>query len=159
MVLRLVYTIFIGILFATFVGVGIAAFYPEERSPEYPIVSTKTLYPDERPTATESAEQRRIDGEFQKKNKEYMERSRIYNRNVSVISLVVSVFIVVVSLVFVRQFMLISDGLLLGGLVTLVYSIVRGFGAQDNIFRFVVVSVGLLLSLVVGYAKFSSKKK
>lgn len=154
-VLRIIYTIFIGVLFATFVGVGVAAFYPEERAPEYP-VAPKVAVPNGVYSASESAEMNRQNEEFQKINKAYQERLRIYNRNVSVIALVSAVLIVVVSLVFVRQFMLISDGLLLGGLVTLVYSIVRGFGAQDNIFRFVVVTVGLVLSLVVGYAKFAS---
>ena len=36
MVLKLVYTIFIGVLLAIFVGVGIAAFYPEPERPETP---------------------------------------------------------------------------------------------------------------------------
>lgn len=154
MVLRIIYTIFIGILFATFVGVGIAAFYPEERAPEYPATPKMIVPPNQTMSASESAEINRQSEEFQKINKAFQERLRIYNRNVSVIALISAVVIVVVSLVFVRQFLLISDGLLLGGLVTLIYSIVRGFGAQDNIFRFVVVSVGLVLSLIVGYVKF-----
>ena len=35
-VLKFIYSIFIGVLFATLVGVGIAAFYPEPKPPEYP---------------------------------------------------------------------------------------------------------------------------
>lgn len=155
MVLRVIYSIFIGVLFATFVGVGIAAFYPEERPPEY-FGAAKIIAPGQTPSATESAEMQRKEEEFQKLNKAFQERSRTYNRNVSILALVSAVGIVVVSLAFVRQFQLISDGLLLGGLVTLIYSIVRGFGAQDTIFRFIVVTIGLLLSLVVGYIKFSS---
>ena len=38
MVLKLVYTIFIGVLLAIFVGVGIAAFYPGPQYPEPPIL-------------------------------------------------------------------------------------------------------------------------
>lgn len=137
---------------------GIAAFYPAEKPPEYPVLAK--LAPVDwgaKQDETQSAQVRRQAEEFQRKNIEFRERSKVYNRNVSIIALSAAVLIVVASLVFVRQFMLISDGLLLGGLVALVYSIGRGFG-QDNIFRFAVVTVGLILSLVVGYVKFSSKK-
>ena len=48
----------------------------------------------------------------------------------------------------------IADGLLIGGLFTLVYSIGWGFSAEDNTYRFLVVTVGLLVALGLGYAKF-----
>lgn len=36
MVIKIIYTIFIGVLFAIFVGVGIDAFYPYPKEPDYP---------------------------------------------------------------------------------------------------------------------------
>ena len=47
MILRVVYTLFIGVLFAILVGVGIAAFYEEPKEPEYPSV-LKIPRPEER---------------------------------------------------------------------------------------------------------------
>ena len=53
----------------------------------------------------------------------------------------------------------IADGLLLGGVLTLLYSVIRGFGTEDNMFRFVVVSVGFAISLFLGYVKFIQPAK
>jgi len=44
MVLRFVYIVFIGVLLATLVGVGIAAFYPGPKAPEPPLsIKCQTL--------------------------------------------------------------------------------------------------------------------
>ncbi len=49
---------------------------------------------------------------------------------------------------------IISDGLLLGGVFTLGYSIIRGFAGDDDKFRFFVVIVGLVVTVVLGDLKF-----
>jgi len=61
---------------------------------------------------------------------------------------------VIASLTFFKKILIIADGLLLGGLLTLIYSVMRGFGTEDNILRFIVVTVGLIISLFLGYVKF-----
>jgi hypothetical protein len=43
---------------------------------------------------------------------------------------------------------------MLGGLLTFAYSIMRGFGAEDNRVLFVIVSVGLAVALGLGYVRF-----
>ncbi len=49
---------------------------------------------------------------------------------------------------------IISDGLLLGGVFTLGYSIILSFADDDDKFRFFVVIVGLVVTVVLGYLKF-----
>jgi hypothetical protein len=51
------------------------------------------------------------------------------------------------------NFIRFADGLLLGGVFTLAYAVGRGFMADDK-FRFVAVSVSLVIALVTGYLKF-----
>lgn len=63
------------------------------------------------------------------------------------------------SLTVVKNLIYIADGVLLGGVLTLLYSIVRGFGSQDTMFRFVVVSIGLVIALLLGYIKFIKPNK
>ncbi len=46
-----------------------------------------------------------------------------------------------------------GDSLLLGGVFTLGYSIIRGFGT-DNTFRFLLVATGLIVAMIIGYLKF-----
>ena len=157
MILKYIYTVFLGVLLATFVGVGIAAFYPALKYPEtgYPRMVVPVTEPiDKRLDATESARQRAESLETEKTHKVFQEMSQTYSRNVSIISLTFAIVILLVSLTLVKNLAYIADGVLLGGVLTLLYSIVRGFESQDNMFRFVVVSIGLAIALVLGYLKF-----
>jgi uncharacterized membrane protein YkgB len=147
--IKQIYVFFIGILLATFVGVGVSTFYQGPKQPEYPIIHST---PEEKVALEQQVE-------FEKLNRQYWEENKLYSRNVSVITLIFSVVILVVSLTVLVKLPLISDGLLLGGLFTLIYSIFRGFESQDSKFRFLAVSVGLLVSLAVGYIKFIKNAK
>jgi hypothetical protein len=153
MILKLIYTFLIGIFLAVFVGVGIAAFYPGPKYPEPP-VTLKYCSPETAKDAAEYEEFKKDAENFDKEEKIYREKSQRYNRNVSILSLVASIIIVIASLTFFKKILMIADGLLLGGLLTLIYSVMRGFGTDDNIFRFIVVTVGLIISLFLGYVKF-----
>lgn len=158
MILKIIYTVFIGILLATFVGVGIAAFYPGPTAPEAP-VSVKYPRPNETLTSTESAQILQEQETYDKAFKVYQQEQKNYNRNVSIISLVAAFIILTVSLTLVREIQLITDGLLLGGVLSLGYSIIMGFNTGDDKFRFVVVTVGLVVSLLLGYLKFIRPEK
>jgi hypothetical protein len=57
-------------------------------------------------------------------------------------------------LIFFKKIMVIADGVLLGGVLTLTYSIVRGFNTNDDIYRFLVVGAGLAAAMILGYLKF-----
>lgn len=155
MILKYIYTVFLGVLLATFVGVGIAAFYPEPKYPEFPPIfprTTKTLVEVE--DSTSSAVLRKQEEESYRISQEFQKLSQEYNKNVSIMSLVGAIAILLVSLTLVRNLTYIADGVLLGGVLTLLYSIVRGFGSQDNMFRFFVVAIGLAIALILGYIKF-----
>lgn len=152
--LKLIYTFLIGIFLAVFVGVGVAAFYPGPKYPEQSVI-LKYCSPEMKTSGTQSDECKSEFEKFDKDEKLYQKQSQIYDRNVSIIAIIASIIIVVASLTFLRNILLIADGFLLGGLLTLIYGVMRGFGTEDNMFRFVVVSVGLFVSLFLGYVKFS----
>jgi len=149
--IKIFYTIFIGILLALFVGVGIDAFYQAPKYPDYPVELNE--YPDEK-DKVKIEKRNKIQRNYDQIIKQYETDNKTYSRNVSTISLVVSVLILLSALTYINKILLISDGLLLGGLFTLIYSLIRGFEADSSIFRFLVVSVGLALSIVIGYIKF-----
>lgn len=160
MVMKLIYTFLIGIFMAVFVGVGVAAFYPEPKYPEQPL-AMKFSSPDAYKTddATGSAQWRAEMEKFDKEEKQFQKESQIYSRNISIIAIAIAIAIVVASLTVFQKILIIADGLLLGGLLTLIYGVMRGFGAEDNMFRFIVVSIGLFISLFLGYWKFSKPTK
>ena len=153
MFLRFVYTMFIGVLFATLVGVGIAAFYPEPESPDYPR-RLEISKPVNEQTTAEYEKQEKMQDEYDKAFEAYQDKQNVYSRNVSIVSLVIAIAILVVSLTLFKPLQLIADGLLFGGLLTLLYSIIRGFSTDDNMFRFIVVAIGFITAMIIGYIKF-----
>lgn len=163
MLIKYIYTFFIGILLATFIGVGIAAFYEAPKYPEFPASSVGSLRkPMMPPVASQSAQEQerewKLSMQYEEKMKAYQAANRLYNRNVSLFTTAAAVLILIISLTMLKKLDMLSDGLLLGGLFTQLYSITRGFESQDNKFRFLVVSVGLAASLIVGYMKFIRNK-
>lgn len=144
--LPLLYSFFLGILLALFVGIGVNTFYEAPPSPEYPV---------ELQTSKEfTEEQRQIERTFEASMREYEETLQPYNRNVSIITLVASVLLLVVSMVFGRHLKVIADGIMMGGLFTLIYSIGRGVASGDTKYMFVTISVGLIVVIFLGYRQF-----
>lgn len=147
MIIKL-YTVFIALLLALLVGVGISAFYQSPKAPDYrSVVTTDPAVPDTKLRAEEDT---------------YSKKMSEYNRNVSLIALVAAVILLTVGLTLFHAVPLMADSLSLGAVFTLVYSIMRGFGVDDDRFRFVLVAVSLGVALVLGYMRFikpPAKKK
>lgn len=156
MLIKYIYTFFLAVLLVTFVGVGIAAFYKGPKMPEYPIGLS---YPEEGGKSTESAAVRTEQIKYDRQQRDFQKQNEKYSKNVSTISVIAALLVLVLSITLLSKIEFISDGLLLGGVFTLGYAIVRGFGAGDEIFRFTVVSIGLATALFLGYYRFVKKPK
>lgn len=167
MAIRIIYSIFLGLLVSLFIGLGIAAFYPAPEAPTYkpelefvpaPAVDStgKAISPTESPEQKKEREAYR-----QASDKYHKETMPAYNRRVSIISMLGAIIVLVISLTALTQIKLLSDGLLLGGVLTLLYSIIRSFMSDSNVYSFISVTIGLAFALILGYAKFihPDKKK
>lgn len=146
-ILGLVYTFFLGLMLAIFVGVGINTFYPGPKAPEFPIV-LNTL--SKEPTSQELAIQRAFDFKMEQHNKDM----RPYNRNVSILTLAAAVIFLAISLIYEKRIKIIADGVLLGGLFTLIYSIGRGFASENSKYMFIMITFGLAIVVYLGYHRF-----
>lgn len=155
MIIKLVYTLFLALLIALFIGLGIDAFYPGPTPPEYPIEIENIKPTSEEETRELNENQKK----FNQEQKVYFDESKSYNRNVSMISLAASIIVLVASLTLLSKIKMIADGILLGGVFTAAYSIIRGLMSNDSRFRFLIVTVGLIIALVLGYIKFIKGKK
>ncbi|MFH1827566.1 MAG: hypothetical protein ABH812_04060 [bacterium] len=152
MVLKFIYTLFIGFLFATLVGVGISAFY---ESPKPPIYPTALSVPCKENIDNEEFNDLTIkQGKFDNEQKTFQEKEQIYNRNISIIAIIASILTLLISLTLFKKILVIADGLLLGGVLTILYGIIRGFGSGNDKFRFIIVLIGFIVSLILGYIKF-----
>lgn len=158
MLLKYVYVVFIGLLIALFIGVGIAAFYPAPKNP-----SSVSIYPKVAPfeplSASQSAQLQKEDLKQQAIWREYEFRNQQYNKNVTIIAVLLAVLVLAISLFLAKSLLIIADGMLLGALLTLVYSLTRSFGTQDFKFIFLVVSIGLVITVALGYFKLIKPSK
>lgn len=141
--LKVIYVFFLGLLLSIAVGVGVTAFYPEPEAPKYPDFST-----------SDNSQHNEKQAEYDKQLAEHTEKLNRYNRNVSLIVLGFAVAFLIVSLAIYSKADVVADGLLLGGLLSLIYSVIRGFNADDERYTFVLVVVGIAVALVLGYLKF-----
>lgn len=148
--LRTLYIIFVAVLLTAFVGVGIAAFYPAPKPPSF-------VGPIAIPSAPESSQSAQFIKEQQSNatiQNNYMQMSQKYSRDVSIIALGAAIIILVLSLTLIKNILIMADGAMLGGVLTLIYSLIRGFTSEDEMFRFIVVTLGLIIAITLGYIKF-----
>ncbi len=150
--LKIIYTLFLGLLIALFVGTGIEAFYPSPKAPEMPIssqYSNKDMDQKEKET----------DKKFQEDQKNYLNDFRNYSQKVFIIALISSVIILIISMIFASLLKELADGVLLGGVFTLLYSIIRAIMSENSQYRFIAVSIGLIIAIFLGYLKFIKEPK
>lgn len=149
--IRYIYTFFVGLFLAIFVGMGIAVFYESPKAPEPPSWY-ESMVEKKEPTEAEKQEEKA----FNARQKEYDQQMWHYNRNASLIVLVCAVVILTISLALSEKLGVIADGLLLGGIFSLLYGIGRGMATDSNKYRFLVAALGLVITLVLGYVKFAA---
>ena len=154
MAIKFIYTLFLALLVALFVGLGISSFYPGPKAPDYP-----SIYSEKQANCQPTAEEKALMQEYDQSQKTYMAEFQVYSRNVSIISLTAAIIILVSSLTLLNKIKMIADGILLGGVFTVAYSIIRGLMSEDSQFRFVIVTIGLLIALGLGYIKFIKPKE
>ena len=154
-IIQAIYTLFLGVLLALFVGVGINTFYPGPKAPEYPAESQ--AYKTD-PTPAQDIKQK----EFDAKMKAYDQSNQTHSRNTSMIALIAAILLLVVSVFAQDKLKELTDGVMLGGFFTLLYSIILGFVSQNDKYTFIVITIGLVLVMHQGYVRLNqphSKKK
>lgn len=149
-----IYTLFLALIIALFVGLGIATFHPGPTAPKYPVELENVEN-----CCEETPEQQALRIDFNQKQDQFEEEFKAYSREVSIVSLIAAIIILVLSLTLLARIKMIADGILLGGVFVTLYGIIRGLMTEDPQFRFIIVSVGLIVALALGYIKFIRPQK
>ena len=145
---KLIYTFILGVVIALFLGVGVQAFYEPPKEPQYPIV----IYKESSTPATKEDAAKQM--QYEQDMRAYTGKRQSYERNVSVILLILAVVTIAIGLIFAHQIGFLSDGILLGGLFTLVHALIRGFAAEDSKYLFIAATVAVAVVLYLGYRRF-----
>ncbi len=154
-VLQVLYMLFLGIVIAAFVGLGVDTFYTSPKAPEYPQILQDQQYKSV-PT-DQTAEEKAAQKTYDESQKKYSEEMKVHSRNVSIVVMIFAVVALALSLTVLVKWEIIANGFLLGGVFTMAYSIILGMTTEDVKFRFLVISLAALVTLGLGYVKFIHK--
>lgn len=149
---KLVYTFILGVIIALFIGIGVQAFYEPPKAPEYRSAEVSAKLST--PTEEELQKQQEFQKQFEAEQKVYEQARHEYSRNVAIILLVLAVAVIVTAFVVAPKVIFLSDGILLGGLFTLLHSIIRGFSANDTKILFAISTAAVAVVLYLGYRRF-----
>lgn len=163
--LQTIFSFFLGLMLTAFVGVGVYTFHPpakeldrqiqelDRREQEIQIKS-----PQDVQTEADREESRRIAESRRQLYDAAQARREAWGRSTSIILVVLATSIMAVSLVRADQLPVISNGLLLGGVFTMVYGVGWIIATDTSVARFAVLAVALAITLGLGYARFVRRR-
>lgn len=160
--LQTIFSLFLGLMVTAFVGVGVYTFMPppnreyNSRLEEIDRLEQEKwrsqegteLSEADRIEARKLADERRRIVEVEQKERES------WGRTTSIILIAFATLAMGISLVKADQLPVITNGLLLGGLFTMVYGVGWIVATDESIARFVVITIALGITLGLGYVRF-----
>ncbi len=149
---KLVYTFILGVVIALFFGIGVSAFYEAPKAPEYPGMASDMKVPSPYDAAVQKQQDQQR--QFETEQKTYEQARQTYERNVAIILLFLAVVVIIAAFAVATKVTFLSDGILLGGLFTLLHSIIRGFSANDTKILFAISTAAVAVVLYLGYRRF-----
>lgn len=164
--LRTIFSFFLGLMFTAFAGVGVYTFYPppgdldqQTRELNRREQEIRNARPDDQLTAQDRAEIQELTRRRNELQDAAEEAARPWGRSTSIILMVVATLAMAVSLVRADQLPVISNGLLLGGVFTMLYGVGWIIATDTSVARFVVMSAALAITLGLGYVRFVRRGK
>jgi len=163
--LQLIFSIFLGALLVVVIGVGVWTFYPQPFGPTSPEQQKlDSLYRQQEQlntktgagvqTPAERAESNKIQDEIDALNRAMQVKRDAWAVTTSIVLLVFATILMAISLFLPEHMRVFSNGILLGGLFTVLYGTGWSFAGGDSRARFFVVLVALALSVAFGYLRF-----
>lgn len=163
--LEVLFSIFLGILVVAFVGAGVYTFYSPPREYDAPLRELdeqRRAIIDSRRLADLPAEERERISDIDVQRDRLLEASRSaherWGRTTSIILISIATLAMAVSLVRADQLPVISSGLLLGGVLTMLYGVGWIVTTDSAMSRFVVITVALMITLLFGYIRFVRRR-
>ena len=159
--LRTIFSFFLGLMLAAFVGVGVYNFHspPEQFDSQIrDLTRREQTIRDSRPLNELEASDRDQIREINRQRNDLTDAAekarKPWVRSTSIILMVFATLTMAVSLVRAGQLPVISNGLLLGGVFTMLYGVGWIVASETSITRFLVMTAGLLTTLGLGYLRF-----
>jgi hypothetical protein len=160
--LQIIFSFFLGLMVVAFAGVGVNTYYPgpsekynqarQELSRRQESLSRKAA-----PGSYSPREQAQLDSLSEAQGKLGQREQAEFKgwaRTTGIVLVLFATLVLVVSLVLSERLRVISNGLLLGGLFTMIYGVGWAIFSGNSATRFWVITFALAVALGHGYAKF-----
>ncbi|MBC8368193.1 hypothetical protein H8E52_12370 [bacterium] len=148
-------------MLTAFIGVGVYTFHPPPEQHEKEIRNLNQAEQAIRDSGSPeglSEEQRNEIAVLNQRQNQLNDASdealEPWGRSTSIILIVFATLTMIISLVRAHQLPVISNGLLLGGLFSMLYGIAWIIATDTSVTRFLVMSAALLITLGLGYVRF-----
>ncbi len=165
--LQIIFSFFLGLMVTAFIGVGVYTFYPppEERYQE----QLQELYRRQEdvqsfkePSALTPGDRTRlrdIQANIRKIEDAQQAAREVWGRNTSIILITFATLVMSISLIMSDRLKVISNGLLLGGLFTMLYGTGWIIATGTSQARFFVMTAALAITLGLGYVRFVRERR
>jgi hypothetical protein len=171
--LQAIFAVFLGLMITAVVGVGVYTFMPnpaddvqeqiealyEQRNSIQGCSEFTGCRPTEDLTAEEQAQLATIDARERELRDQQQREQESWAQRTSIVLIVIATALMVVSLLLGDALTVLSNGILLGGLFTMLYGVGWGIASGNSVTRFLVLVAALVVSLVLGYAKFARGRR
>jgi len=160
--LQTIFSFFLGLIVLAFIGVGVNTFYPspseihkEQRQDLQRQRDELSVQANGRKLETaQQAEMDRLIAEQNALQRTIEAEEKGWARVTSIILVVFATIVMGVSLVRSEQLRVVSNGLLLGGLFTMIYGVGWVVFSGNSVTRFAVMAFALAVAISLGYVKF-----
>lgn len=158
-----IFAVFLGLVLTAFVGVGVYTFYPaptvqadariRELTRDQDMIRGSTPMGELPPADRARIQALRNDiNALQERSREDRE---VWGRNTSIILIVFSTLLMAIALLRADALPVLNHGLLIGGILTMIYGVGWIVATNTSIARFVVMAVALAITMGLGYARFA----
>jgi hypothetical protein len=160
--LQTIFSFFLGLMVLAFIGVGVNTFYPspaeqhrtQQQELQQQMDSLNVKAGGRSLDTTQQAQMDRLIAQQNQLQRTTDEEMKGWARVTSIILVVFATIVMSVSLVLSEQLRVISNGLLLGGLFTMIYGVGWVIFSGNSVARFAVIAFALAVAIGLGYLKF-----
>lgn len=164
--LQTLFAIFLGLMVTAFVGVGVYTFYPPpDKQYRDQIIALdrqqeaiRNSRPDVALTADDRARVQKLVDARNKIQDVSRKSGEAWASRTSIILVSLATVAMVIALVAVAQLPVISNGLLMGGVFTMLYGVGWVIASGTSTARFIVMTFALAITLALGYLRFVRRR-
>jgi len=163
--LQTIFSFFLGLMVTAFVGVGVYTFHPPDKTGDRQVQelsrreqAIRNAKPTDQLTVDDRAQIQQLTDQRNRIVDVSQAGVEVWARGTSIILVTLATLAMVISLLRPERLPVISNGLLLGGVFTMVYGVGWIVVAGASVARFVVMTLAFLITLALGYLRFVRRR-